>query len=188
MSTLEQLYENGLLLNEDKVLLEELAQGNENILVIGNDEQMNGLLLIAILRERLRGGETWYFKDRDDLSLDFHLIELKSNMVKSYEDAREIVRSMPFIPIIIDEINTQALAQFFLECCVGLRSQVTAAYTGYGDAKALFSSFAQLTRSTVDYRTQDDVENYVRHMVKVFVIYSEKDGQKKITVVDNRRQ
>lgn len=193
MNTLDQLNENGLLSNDDKVLLKDLAQGDENILVIGNDKQMNGLLLMAILRERLSNEEGWYFKDRDDLDLKClppQLMELKSNTVKSYANAREIVRSMPYIPIIIDEINAQAIAQFFLACCEGLRSRVTATYIGYGDAKTVLNSFAQLTRPTegVDHRTPEMVVNYVKDMVKVFIIYTEENGQKKIAVIDNRRQ
>ncbi|QQP10676.1 hypothetical protein FJQ98_15610 [Lysinibacillus agricola] len=90
---------------------------------------------MTILRERLSNEDGRYFKDRDDLdlkSLAPQLMELKSNTVKSYEDAREFDRFMPFIPIFIDEINTPAIAQFFLEYCVGLRNRVTATYTGYG--------------------------------------------------------
>ena len=193
MNSLDRLNEDGLLSNEDKVLLKDLAKGNENILVIGNDKQMSGLLLMAILQERLRNEDGWYFKDRDDLnlaSLAPRFTVLKSNMVQSYEDARELVRVMPFIPIVIDEINTPAIAKFFLECCVGLRSRVTATYTGHGDVINAFKSFAQLTRETegVDHRTPEMVVDYVRGMVKVFVIYAEEDGQKKVAVVDNRRK
>lgn len=193
MNTLEQLNEDGLLSNEDKVLLKDLAKRNVNILVIGNDKQMNGLLLMAILRERLGSEPGWYFKDRDDLNLRSpasDLTVINSNRVKSYAEARELVRAMTFTPIVIDEINTPAMAQFFLECCVGLRDRVTAAYTGYGDSKTALYSFARLTRPTegVDYRTEETVVDYVRYMVKVFIIYAEENGQKKIAVIDNRRQ
>jgi hypothetical protein len=152
-----------------------------------------GLLLMAILRERSGSELGWYFKDRDDLnlrSLAPNLTVINSNQVKSYAEARELVRAMTFTPIVIDEINTPALAKFFLECCVGLRNRVTAAYTEYGDAKAVLYSFARLTRPTegVDHRTEEMVVDYVRDTVKVFIIYAEENGQKKIDVIDNRRQ
>ncbi|WP_341320841.1 hypothetical protein NSQ62_14480 [Solibacillus sp. FSL H8-0523] len=191
MVTLDKLNEDGLLSYEDKHLLENLALGEENILVIGNDKEMNGLLLMAILKKRLgpADGETWYFKSRDDLDIGLPSV-INSKFVKSYIDARELVRPMPFVPIVIDEINTQAIADFFLNCCVGLRNRVTATYTHWGDDKTVLESFAQLTRPTegVDYRSLDTVVNYVKDMVKVFVIYTEVDGQKKIYTVDNRRQ
>ncbi|MEK5645920.1 hypothetical protein BK138_34085 [Paenibacillus rhizosphaerae] len=191
MNTIEQMYEDGLLSNDAKVLLMDLAKGDENILVIGNDKQMNGLLLMAILRERSGSELGWYFKDRDDLnlrSLAPNLTVINSNQVKSYAEARELVRAMTFTPIVIDEINTPAMAKFFLECCVGLRDRVTAAYTEYGDPKAVLNSFARLTREGVDHRTEEMVVNSVRDTVNVFIIYAEENGQKKIYVIDNRRQ
>ncbi|WP_339273657.1 hypothetical protein MKY59_21110 [Paenibacillus sp. FSL W8-0426] len=195
MNTLEQLNEKGLLSNEDKELLKELAKGTENILVIGNDVHINGMLLMTILRERRSNELGWYFKDRDDLEDFRNLVPnftvLNSSMVKSYLDARELVRSITSTPIVIDEINTHAMAKFYLECCVGLRDQVTAAYTGYGDARDLLNSFAQLTRPTdsVDHRTDKQVIDYVRETLNIFVTYSkDENGQTKITVVDNRRQ
>ncbi|MEE4580548.1 hypothetical protein [Paenibacillus polymyxa] len=193
MNTLEHLIEVGFLSNEDKVLLKDLAKGNENIMVIGDNKQMNGLLLLAILRERLGGEQGWYFKCRDDLNLSSlapNLTVINSKQVKSYAEARELVRAMTFTPIVIDEVNTPAMAKLFLECCVGLRDRVTAAYTGYGDADAVLYSFAQLTRATegVDYRTEERVVDYVRDTVKVCIIYAEENGQKRISVIDNRKQ